>query len=890
MVAKTVGHYRIVSQLGAGGMGRVYRAKDLNLGREVALKFLSDELARNTIAVERFAREARAAAKINHPNICTVYEIGEFENLPFLVMELLEGETLKQRIAGRPVPFDSLVDWSIKIVDGLEAAHDRGILHRDIKPGNLFLTSRGQVKILDFGLAKLLPTPGTDRPAPGEPAGSTVTADVLTAPGTAAGTANYMSPEQVRGEELDARTDLFSLGAVLYEMATGKMPFQGSSGAVIGAILHLTPEPPQRLNREVPPGLAQIISKALEKDRELRYQHAADVRADLKRLQRDTDPAHLSASSTSTAALPMGRSARRSSRLMLLAGACMVLILVAGLGIYQGTGRKRTDAAFQSMAIERLTNLGEVAKAAISPDGKYLAFALGMRGRRSLWLRQLATQSEIQIVPPADGEYYGLTFSRDGNFVYFVRELPAAWTGELFVVPTLGGEPRRVAKGIDSPITLSPDGKRFAFIRGVTGVQSLVVASLDGSAEQTLMQRAGPDSLGAEGVAWSPDGNLIAVSAYVSGKCLVLGVPAGGGQAKQLGSESWLAVRKLAWLPDLSGVLLIALLSRNVPGQIWEISYPGGQTHRITNDLNNYFDLGVTADSETLVATQSELTSNIWALPNAVAARASQVTFAQGTQDGLYGLGWTQGGDILYASLTGGTRNLWIVQPGNRPRRLTTGADIGFFSTPSLCPATRTIVFAAGLQGSSDVLSVDLDGGTPKPLVHGGANGAPSCSPDGKWVYFNALHGANYTLWRVALDGGKREELTHFASAFPVVSPDGKWLAFVFAGRNTESAGIISAGGGEPVKTLNIPYSSPGWTPVLRWSPAGDALDYIDARSSVANIWRQPIDGGPPRQISNFTSGQILNFAWAPDGKNLAVAHGNSRSDVVSIRHFRGAR
>src|SRR5690348_10458917 len=294
----TLSHYRMIEKLGGGGMGVVYRAEDLSLGREVALKFLPEETAHDRIALERFEREARAAAAINHPNICTVYEVGEYDGRPFLAMEMLEGQTLKHRIGNKPVPLDSLMSWAIQICDGLDAAHARGIVHRDIKPPNLFITTRGQAKILDFGLAKLA-TAGRQVRATIPERTETAAVDVLTTPGSAAGTPGYMSPEQARGEELDARTDLFSLGIVLYELATGKMPFEGkTSGAVMGAILHESPVPPSHINPEIPPKLEEIINKALEKDRDVRYQHAADLRSDLKRLKRDLDSSQVSSTSS----------------------------------------------------------------------------------------------------------------------------------------------------------------------------------------------------------------------------------------------------------------------------------------------------------------------------------------------------------------------------------------------------------------------------------------------------------------------------------------------------------------------------------------------------------------------------------------------------------------
>lgn len=584
-----------------------------------------------------------------------------------------------------------------------------------------------------------------------------------------------------------------------------------------------------------------------------------------------------------TAPSPEMRPARRIERALAIAAVAAALVLTVML--FREWRKPRPASA--EMTMTRLTTIGRVVNVAISPDGKYVAYAVRENANQSLWVRQAATQSVVQIVPPAPGGYVGLTFTPDGNHIFYNLSSGGTARRTLYEVPTLGGTPRRVMENLrGGAVSFSPDGRQFAFVRVTRGEQSaLMVAAIDGSAARALVSlRNPPDEIDAP--AWSPDGNRIAyaVTSRDRNDTGIFEVSVAGGSVRPLTDRRWLRIIKAAWVNDGSSLILLATAGESFTYQIWQLSYPDGTATRITNDLNSYGSMSVAAAANAIAAVLSDTEANIWVAPDNDAARIRAVTTGSGKADAA--AAWTPDGRIVYHSNVSGAHDIWIVSAaGGNPQQLTRDARIN--QGPAVSPDGRQIVFMSDRAGVPHLWRMSVDGSDQRQLTNGpDGEQNPQFSPDGRWIVYRTSSG-KATVWKVPAAGGEPRRLTDTLSFVPSVSPDGRWLAYVYQDDDAPPRIAVAPFEGEgPVRTF--PFSAAPLLPrLLRWTRDSRGLAYVAAENEGSNIVAQPLDGGEPVRLTNFTSGRIFSFAWSADGRQLAVSRGAVRSDVVLIRNFR---
>jgi serine/threonine protein kinase len=861
------GPYEVTEQIGAGGMGEVYRARDTKLNRDVALKVLPDALASDPDRVARFRREAQALASLNHPNIVTIYSVEEVDTHFFVTMELVSGRSLADVLPRNGFAIEQLLRIAVPLVDAVAAAHQKGITHRDLKPANIMLgmgEHDGRVKVLDFGLARLAH-------AQVEPAAPTASSTMtLTGDGRIGGTVAYMSPEQAEGKPLDSRSDLFSLGVILYEMATGRRPFTGDTNlSILSSLIKDTPPSVTEFNPVLPRDLARVIRRALIKNPDQRYQTAIDLRSDLEDLK------DLLQASTSVA--------RRRSRAGAYGAAAVALVMAAAIYVLVAS-RPTSELSLEDLEVTRLTTSGNAMSPAVSPDGRFVAYVRGdSSSNSSLWIRQVAGTGDLPLVSAEPGVLLEcVTVTPDGNSVDYLRIKPGEGSA-LWRVPLLGGTPKRILDNVQSGIGWSPDGKSMAFVRrDFRGSDSLILADAEGRGERVLASRQWPSMFPTTALhagtigrpSWSVDGRLIALAGFLGGpnQPQVVVVNAATGREEHVTALLPGSAHLAAWL-DPSSLLLDAALN-GTTSQFWKLSYPAGKLDRLTNDLSNYEGISLTADRDVLATARRDANAGIW-VTDASGGNAEEVIAPNPFLE--LSVSWAGDRLVLLKILTG-LPSVAIADPNARSGEtiVVTG------NYPTGTSGGKAIVYAVLDPERAGLWKVDVDGRQPMRLAEGSAI-YPVVTPDDRWVVFLSIRSGVLSPWIVSIDGGEPSEIIneHVVPELSV-SRDGRMLLFRRAEAGTlggTTAVICALPRCAKPKTVTIPHHFTG----IRWTPDESGIAYLDA--TMSNIWIQPLDGSAPRQLTHFKDNRrTISFAWSPDGSRLAVNRFMMATDVVLFK------
>ncbi len=940
-----IAQYRVVGPLGAGGMGEVYLAQDQSLERSVALKVLPHDLTRSDDRVRRFVQEAKSASSLNHPNIVTIYEIGqepvktaagpEHDSGPlhYISMELISGKTLGAKIHEEKTDLKSLVGYLAQAAEGIAKAHAVGIVHRDLKPDNIMVTDDGFAKVLDFGLAKLT----EKRSGPNE---ATEIADGTT-DGAIMGTVSYMSPEQVQGKPVDARADIFSFGCILYEAATRQRPFTAESNVeIMHKILHEKPRSVEELNPQAPAELRRVIRRCLAKQPEQRAQSMKDVAIELREIVDEYDALSASATSatltgTGMSAIPMRRKKNMWPVIAITAAAAAVAAFV-WVGVLHRSDKGGGETTFENMRINAQTNRGDVVDCTISPDGRYIAYITGGGNKNSLRVRQVATGSDVEILPVQNAALEFPSFSPDGNYVYYCkRKADAPNYRMLMSVPSLGGREQQRGFDVDTRLTFSPDGTRACFARNYPqkGYAVLMMLDIATGKDKELVRIPGPGGPGGA-PSWSPDGKMIAMALLYpppkAGTTIVL-VDPNTGERHDFYHRSGSFLGNLAWLPDSKGIAMAGFdMSQTLSNQLFVVSYPGAQFRRVTNDFNSYAGVSAGGTDVALTSTRGSALSNLYSVDVSSGATVplTKTASPENSPFGLEVMGdraffnalHNDFAGISFVPLAGGEGTAFETGPGH--------------VTQFRAQNGKIVMQRLDADNQMHVWTINPDGSGLKQLTTGGGEVFKGLSPDGKWFLYSVTD-STHGIWLAPTDGGAGKLFAPKASLLMgAFSPDGKYV--ITSEYETDAAGLIRNafkvtsidGSGAPftmrlpqrstdyegrpgadavsfidtaepnhnlfyaviggqVDTAQLTHFTDGVITQHRWSKDGSRIAVVRRLPDGDNVWLMTADGSQPRQVTHFIGLQVLQLDWAPDNVHVVANAGQFSNDVVLVKNFK---